>query len=168
MQPSIDTRLMNAFFCCPQSLAQILSFSLPFHRRQRPFALFEAGTLSPKPGAWSIIFAQEICVRLMQNMFHCRITFKKYYPAFPPETSFSPLFFPFETARYFCAQALGKDLTAESNKNMSLAWICRFKSSGLRGPERTHRKGKRFGGNHEASVLSRLENRFLNHQKERS
>lgn len=104
----------------------------------------------------------------MQNMFHCRITFKKYYPAFPPETSFSPLFFPFETARYFCAQALGKDLTAESNKNMSLAWICRFKSSGLRGPERTHRKGKRFGGNHEASVLSRLENRFLNHQKERS
>ena len=32
------------------------------------FALFEAGTLSPKPGAWSIIFAQEICVRLMQNI----------------------------------------------------------------------------------------------------
>lgn len=159
---------MNAFSCCPQSLAQILSSPLPLHRKWRPFALFEAGTLSPKSGAWSIIFAREICVRLMQNTFHCRITFKKYYPEFSPETSFSPLLFPFETARYFCAQVSGKDLTAESKKNMSLAWICRFKSSGLRGPERTHRKGKRFGGKHEASVLSSLENHFLNHQKERS
>ena len=101
---------MNAFFCCPQSLAQILSFSLPLHRRWRPFALFEAETLSPKPGAWSIIFAQEICVRLMQNMFHCRITFKKYYPAFSPWNFLFSFALSFWDSQVFLCPGLGKRL----------------------------------------------------------
>lgn len=59
--------------------------------------------------------------------------------------------------RRFWAQASAKDVTTKSQKNRSLAWICRFKGSDPEKTRKKHRKDERFGEKQLASLLAWLE-----------
>lgn len=67
--------------------------------------------------------------------------------------------------RHFWAQASAKDVTTKSKKHRSLAWICRFKSSGPEKTRKKHIKDERSGENQQAFLLAWLENGFLNGQR---